>query len=155
VKKSEDYDPEPAVAEAELLDDNDAIEVATHQAKGELGDLKAAIAHVDRMLAISAVGRDSPDARVEAILDWIENEMLDADYAWRDRRLILFTEWEDTRRWLVERVKEGLLQGSIGRVELDGRIPADPIRRGIRGGNPVQLRLGSKKRKTRRNGGVL
>jgi hypothetical protein len=50
-----------------------------------------------------------PDARVEAILDWIEEEMLDADYAWRDRRLILFTEWEDTRRWLVERVKEGLL----------------------------------------------
>jgi hypothetical protein len=44
VKKSEDYDPEPAEAEAELLDDNDAIEVATHQAKGELGDLKAAIA---------------------------------------------------------------------------------------------------------------
>jgi ERCC4-related helicase len=122
VKKSEDHDPEPAEAEAELLDDNDAIEVATHQAKGELGDLKAAIAHVDRMFAISAVARDLPDARVEAILDWIENEMLDADYGWRDRRLILFTEWEDTRRWLVERVKEGLLQRSIGRVELDGRI---------------------------------
>ena len=74
------------------------------------------------MLAISAAARDLPDARVEAILDWIEDEMLDADYAWRDRRLILFTEWEDTRRWLVERFKEGLLQRSIGRVDLDGRI---------------------------------
>ena len=88
----------------------------------ELGDLKAAIAHVDRMLAISAAVRDLPDARVEAILDWIENELLDADYAWRDRRVILFTEWEDTRRWLLERLKEGLLQRSTGRVELDGRI---------------------------------
>ena len=122
LKKSEDHDPKPAEAEAELLDDNDAIEVATHQAELELGDLKAAIAHVDRMLAISAAVRDLPDARVEAILDWIENELLDADYAWRDRRVILFTEWEDTRRWLLERLKEGLLQRSTGRVELDGRI---------------------------------
>jgi hypothetical protein len=122
VRKSENSDPEAAETEAELLDDNAAIELATRQAKGELGDLKAAIAHVDRMLAISAAARDLPDARVEAMLDWIEDEMLDADYAWRDRRLILFTEWEDTRRWLVERVKEGLLQRSIGRVDLDGRI---------------------------------
>ena len=70
----------------------------------------------------AAAARDLPDARVEAILDWIEDEMLDAAYAWRDRRLILFTEWDDTRRWLVERLKEGLLQRSIGRVDLDGRI---------------------------------
>jgi len=53
---------------------NDAIEAATHHAKGELGDLKAAIAHVDRMLAISAAARDLADARVGAILDWIEEE---------------------------------------------------------------------------------
>jgi ERCC4-related helicase len=122
VKKDEESNSELAEAEAELLDDNDSIEVATRQAKGELGDLKAAIAHVDRMLAISVSARDLPDARVGAILDWIENEMLDSDCAWRDRRLILFTEWEDTRCWLVERVKEGLLQRSIGRVDLDGRI---------------------------------
>lgn len=122
IKKSEESDLEVAEAEAELLEDNDSIEVATRQARGELGDLKAAIAHVDRMLAISDAARDLPDARIEAILDWIENEMLDADYAWRDRRLILFTEWEDTRRWLVERLKEGLLQRSIGRIDLDGRI---------------------------------
>jgi ERCC4-related helicase len=122
VKKDEESNSELAETEAELLDDNDSIEVATRQAKGELGDLKAAIAHVDRMLGISAAARDLPDARVGAILDWIENEMLDSDYCWHDRRLILFTEWEDTRRWLVERLKEGLLQRSIGRVDLDGRI---------------------------------
>src|SRR5262249_44626278 len=109
VRKTEDSGPQAAEADAELLEDNDSIEVATHQAKSELGDLKAAIAHVDRMLAISAAARDLPDARVGKILDWIVNEMLGPDYAWRNRRLILFTEWEDTRRWLVERVKEGLL----------------------------------------------
>ncbi|WP_315812474.1 DISARM system SNF2-like helicase DrmD [Bradyrhizobium sp. SZCCHNR2028] len=106
----------------ELIEDNEDIEVATHHARSELGDLNAAIAHVDRMLAISAAARDEPDARVAAMLDWIEEHMLDDSYAWQDRRLILFTEWEDTRRWLVERLKEGLLQRSLGRVDLDGRI---------------------------------
>ncbi|WP_316229216.1 DISARM system SNF2-like helicase DrmD [Bradyrhizobium sp. SZCCHNR1070] len=106
----------------ELIEDNEDIETATHHARGELGDLNAAIAHVDRMLAISAAARDAPDARVAAMLDWIEQHMLDDGYAWQDRRLILFTEWEDTRRWLVERLKEGLLQRSLGRVDLDGRI---------------------------------
>jgi ERCC4-related helicase len=122
IKKNEQLEADAAETELELLEDNDAIELATQQAKGELGDLKAAIAHLDRMLAISAEAGDLPDARVNAMLDWIENEMLDDSYAWRDRRLILFTEWEDTRRWLVERLKEGLLQRSIGRIDLEGRI---------------------------------
>lgn len=96
-KKSEEVEPDAAETTPELIEDNDSIEVATHHAKGELGDLKAAIAHVDRMLAISAAARDLPDGRVEAILDLIEEKMLDARYAWQDRRLILFTEWEDMR----------------------------------------------------------
>jgi hypothetical protein len=77
-RKSEEPAPETAEAAPELIEDNDAIDVATHHAKGELGDLKAAIAQVDRMLAISAAARDEPDARVEAILNWIEDEMLGA-----------------------------------------------------------------------------
>ena len=121
-RKSEEIGPDVGETTPDLIEDNDSIEVATHHAKGELGDLKAAIAHVDRMLAISGGARDLADARVEAILDWIEDEMLDDGHAWRDRRLILFTEWEDTRRWLVERLKEGLLQRSLGRIDLEGRI---------------------------------
>jgi hypothetical protein len=74
------------------------------------------------MLAISGAARDLPDARVEAILSWVEDHMLNSSYVWGNRRLILFTEWDDTRRWLVERLKEGLLQHSSGRVHLDGRV---------------------------------
>jgi ERCC4-related helicase len=109
-------------ADAELTDDNDLIEIATDQARSELGNLGAAIANVDRMLAITTATRDLPDARVEAMLDWIQAELLDPVFAWRERRLILFTEWDDTRRWLVERLKEGLLQRSQGRVDLEKRI---------------------------------
>jgi len=121
-RKSEELASDTIETTPELIEDNEDIEAATHHARGELGDLNAAIAYVDRMLAISAAARDEPDARVAAMLDWIEQHMLDDGYAWQDRRLILFTEWEDTRRWLVERLKEGLLQRSLGRVDLDGRI---------------------------------
>ncbi len=121
-RKSEELAPDTGETAPELIEDNEDIEAATHHARGELGDLNAAIAHVDRMLAISVAARDEPDARVAAMLDWIEEHMLDGGYAWQDRRLILFTEWEDTRRWLVERLREGLLQRSAGRVDLDGRI---------------------------------
>ena len=122
LRKRQDEKPSEIEAEAELLEDNDLVEIATQQARAELGDLDAAIAHVDRMLAVSGAARNSADARVNAILDWIEAEMLDASHAWRDRRLLLFTEWDDTRRWLVERLKEGLLQRCRGHVDLNGRI---------------------------------
>ncbi len=122
LRKRQDEDPNPSEFDAELLEDNDLVEIATRQAKAELGDLDAAIAHVDRMLVISGAARDSTDARVGAILDWIEEEILDASHGWRDRRLLVFTEWDDTRRWLVERLKEGLLQRSRGHADLNGRI---------------------------------
>jgi ERCC4-related helicase len=109
-------------ASLELEDDNDLIDAVTDQARAELGDLDAALAHIDQMLAITSSARDLPDARIEGILDWIEAEMLDHSFAWRERRLILFTEWDDTRRWVVERLKEGLLQRSRNKVDLDGRI---------------------------------
>lgn len=106
----------------EIVDDDEIIEVITNDARSELGDIDAAIAYVDKMLALSGRARDLPDARIAAVLDWIEKEMLDSEHRWRDRRLILFTEWDDTRRWSVERLKEGLLQRSQNGIGLDGRI---------------------------------
>ena len=52
------------------------------------------------MLAIAEDTRYLPDARVRWVLDWARANLLDVDGRWRHRRLILFTEYEDTRRWL-------------------------------------------------------
>ena len=41
-----------------------------------------------------------------------------AHYRWNDRRLILFTEWEDTRHWLQQRLLEAL----EGTDRIDERI---------------------------------
>jgi ERCC4-related helicase len=122
LRKQDAQQSEENETATELLQDNDLIEMATAEAKAELTDLTAAIAHVDKMLAISGAARDLPDARIDAILDWMQSEMLHRSGRWRDRRLILFTEWDDTRRWLVSRLEEGLLQRSRGQVELKGRI---------------------------------
>ena len=61
-KKSEEIDADITELTPEPIEDNDSIDVATHYAKGELGDLKAAIAHVDRMLAIARanIALDTP-----------------------------------------------------------------------------------------------
>jgi ERCC4-related helicase len=48
-----------------------------------------------------------PDARVVWLVDWIRTNMVPGG-RWNDRRLILFTEWEDTRRWLQRRLLEAL-----------------------------------------------
>ncbi|WP_245518459.1 MULTISPECIES: DISARM system SNF2-like helicase DrmD [unclassified Mesorhizobium] len=106
----------------DVVESDDLIEVVTHDARGELGDINAAIGHVEAMLKISEVHRHASDQRIERLLDWIEAEMLDEEHAWKDRRLILFTEWDDTRRWVVERLEEGLSERSRGRIDLNGRV---------------------------------
>ncbi|TGP86583.1 ATP-dependent helicase [Mesorhizobium sp. M2D.F.Ca.ET.223.01.1.1] len=106
----------------DVVESDDLIELITDEARSELGDLNAAIAHVEAMLKITGATRDAPDERIEKLLDWIEAEMLDDKHEWKDRRLILFTEWDDTRRWVVERLEEGLSERSRGRIDLSGRI---------------------------------
>lgn len=101
---------------------DDLIEAATNEARLQLGELNAAVAHIDAMLSITERHRYEPDQRIEKLLDWIQAEMLDDSQAWQPRRLILFTEWDDTRRWVVERLEEGLSQRSAGKIDLAGRI---------------------------------
>lgn len=52
------------------------------------------------MLAVADTARTLPDARVNWITDWVRANLLNPDGQWHERRLILFTEYEDTRRWL-------------------------------------------------------
>jgi hypothetical protein len=65
------------------------------------------LAQVEAMLIIADQHRNRSDARVHALVDWIRNNMA-PDGAWNHRRLVLFTEWEATRRWLERRLHEAL-----------------------------------------------
>src|SRR6516162_4888562 len=59
------------------------------------------------MLQLAKQSATRPDARVRWLVDWIRTNLV-PDGHWNDRRLILFTEWEDTRRWLQRRLLEAL-----------------------------------------------
>lgn len=97
-------------AEKAMAADEEA-EAATASAAGvvdaTLEDLRAELAIVDEMLALAEKHAARPDARLKWLVEWIRKSMLDGRQ-WNRRRLIIFTEWEDTRRWLERRLREAL-----------------------------------------------
>lgn len=107
---AEDVEPDaPDLAAQEdaaldLLDRSDEARARADALAGaqdaSSGQLAAERAHAAAMLALAETARTGPDARVRWIMDWARDHLLDATGNWRDRRLILFTEYEDTRRWL-------------------------------------------------------
>ncbi|MFT8775154.1 MAG: DISARM system SNF2-like helicase DrmD [Gluconacetobacter liquefaciens] len=107
-------------AEKAMAADEEA-EAATASAAGvvdaTLEDLRAELAIVDEMLALAEKHAARPDARVKWLVEWIRNSMLDGRQ-WNRRRLIIFTEWEDTRRWLERRLREALADTDL----IDDRI---------------------------------
>ena len=87
--------------------------------------LEEELALVDEMQAIAEVDRYKPDRRIQVLLDWIGVNMCPALRAsnghpalWNDTRVIIFTEYEDTLRYIEER-----LRGAISHTDrADDRI---------------------------------
>ena len=59
------------------------------------------------MLALARKHAHQPDARVRLLTAWIRRHMT-SEGRWNERRLVLFTEYEDTRRWLEVQLAEAL-----------------------------------------------
>ncbi len=125
----------------------DADDDANTEAASALGatgaaesDLRSELAAVDAMLVIAERNAFRADARVHWLTDWIKVNLL-SDMNWNRRRLIIFTEYEDTRRWLERRLREvientdraddriGIFTGATGsdrREEVKRAFNADP-----------------------------
>jgi helicase-like protein/SNF2 domain-containing protein len=94
---------------------------------------------VDEMLEIARRHGHRPDARIGRLAEWVRANMA-PNGRWNERRLVLFTEHEDTRRWVEKRLAEALddLQPDdriasftgatslVRREELKRRFNADP-----------------------------
>lgn len=101
---------EEEAAQALIEGDEEASAVAATAlgaADASTADLRAELVAVDEMLAIAEAAARRPDARVRWLVDWIGREFC-PDGQWNRRRLIVFTEYEDTRRWLELRLREAL-----------------------------------------------
>lgn len=106
-------------ANLDFAEDQEDIERAGRKAAPDLGG--GSLAQVDAMLAIAKAAGPEPDARIERLLDWLSDNMR-SDGDWNGRRVILFTEWTDTCRWLVRQLEEGLLSRFGNSADIDGRI---------------------------------
>jgi superfamily II DNA or RNA helicase len=58
---------------------------------------------LDRMRGWAEHARDGGDAKVEVLLDWLDG-IVRSGGTWNDERVIIFTEYRDTQRWLQERL---------------------------------------------------
>ena len=68
---------------------------------------------LDEMTEIAEAARGIPDARVRKLIDWIREHMCPdlpkagkrtAAAAWNDTRILIFTEYDDTKRYLVQQL---------------------------------------------------
>jgi ERCC4-related helicase len=111
-EENTDLGLEDELAESAMDADDDAMTEAA-SAVGVDGaataDLHAELAAVDEMLELAQKHAGQPDARVRWLVAWINQNMLSGT-AWNRRRLIVFTEYEDTRRWLERRLREALAE---------------------------------------------
>ena len=81
----------------------------------KLAALKRELALVDEMIEIAEASRYRADPRIRKIVEWIEDSMCPGLSArsgtspsWNHRRVIIFTEYEDTRRYLQRCLGEAI-----------------------------------------------
>lgn len=75
-----------------------------------------ALALLKDMRGLANTHKDRPDARLRALATWIQENLCPAGL-WNDRRVVVFTEYEDTLRWMLR-----LLPGLIKSSDIHGRL---------------------------------
>jgi SNF2 family DNA or RNA helicase len=98
-------------------EEDGAVETATLAGAVGAGErwqaqIEAELAAVNEMRELAEASRAAPDARIERLIDWIGHDMVpglrERGTAWSERRLLIFTEYEDTRRWVERLLREAV-----------------------------------------------
>ncbi|MGO9122886.1 MAG: DISARM system SNF2-like helicase DrmD [Desulfomonilaceae bacterium] len=109
-------DDRASVPEVDLrAEEESQMEAATIASMGRMKDLTAQdlfsreLELLDQMEEIAENSRRLPDARVKEILRWIKTNLCPdlgiPGAKWNDTRVIIFTEYDDTRRYLSEQLE--------------------------------------------------
>ena len=133
-------DDDRATLDEEELQRQDDEAVAEASRAGIAGApeeaLRRELTLLEEMVVVADQHRDDVDPRLAKILEWIDVNMCPgirdrrtaAPPAWNGRRLLIFTEWEDTRRYIERRLKDALAHTDRGadRVAVfSGPTPTD------------------------------
>jgi SNF2 family DNA or RNA helicase len=118
-----DSDNDRATLEEEQLqaEEDAQFEAASAATMGPIEDLSAKELFareqelLDEMTEIAEQSRGKSDARTEKLIEWIRDRMCPdlgkAGAKWNDTRVLIFTEYDDTKRYLVGRL-EAAMAGS-------------------------------------------
>ena len=129
---------------AELSDEELASEehadfaAASSVAKGDGGPTPKALLLLEEMTQIAEKARFLPDARVKKLLEWIRDNMcpewetpdksMKTGAKWNGKRVLIFTEYEDTLRYLRNTLQHYLEDTDLGADRIDtiqGATPKD------------------------------
>ena len=112
-------DDRTLLSETELAGEEDAeIASVTAATAGptESADARALFAEeqalLDQMTELAESSRALPDARIKKLVEWIQKNMCPGQSApgaqWNDTRIIIFTEYDDTKRYLQQRLSAAI-----------------------------------------------
>jgi len=108
--------------EADVQEEEEAqLEAASAAGVADRDTLADELRLLEEMTRIAEEARGRPDARVQLLLAWIREHMCPAQpasvhgepAAWNERRLLIFTEYSDTKRYLEQQ-----LAAAVSRTEL-------------------------------------
>ncbi len=108
-----------------------AVAKASKRSRGAEPPSVKEVAILEEMATIADRSRGLPDARVNELTAWIRDNLLDKAGRWNQRRVLIFTEYTETKRYLeqqlqaefasTDRIAERIatFHGGMGRDRLD------------------------------------
>ena len=73
----------------------------------------------------AATARGRPDSKTAMLIGWLRTFLLAPDGTWTNERVIIFTEYRDTQRWLHQLLTSAGLGGGERLATLYGGMPSD------------------------------
>ncbi|MEH1867401.1 MAG: DISARM system SNF2-like helicase DrmD [Nostoc sp.] len=136
-------------SEEEVIAEEDAqMAAASMQAAGQTA---RELAILDEMADVANASRYQPDPRIQQLVEWIRQNLCpdlgQPNAAWLERRVIIFTEYTDTKRYLQQQLQTAIansnreheridvFHGGIGeerREAIKSAFNADPARHPLR-----------------------
>jgi ERCC4-related helicase len=88
-----------------------AVSLATRRSKGTQEISSEETVLLDHMAEIASKARHLPDPRLidpkEGLIPWIRKNLLNADGSWNNRRVLIFTEFTETKTYLRQQLETG------------------------------------------------
>ena len=145
-------DERSELAEEEVVAEDDAqMQAATVASAGTTQAMGPELDLLGQMAAIAKQARYEPDSRIRHLIAWVKKQMCPdlgtPGALWNDRRVLIFTEYTDTKRYLVQLLETAIadsdmagdrimtFHGGIGeerREAIKAAFNADPARHPLR-----------------------